>query len=1051
MPFPRSLLRSALIACLLAAAHAAPAQQRPGVVSFQRVAMPDQVPAHLSTVMAQDAQGLLWIGTQDGLVRYDGYGYKVFRPQPGAPSALGGSYIRALHPAHDGRLWVGTISGGLSVFDPRTERFTQYRHDPLRKNSLANDRVESIAEMAGGLLWLATDNGLSLFDPATNHFTHYRHVDGDSTSLANDQLRAVLLDREGRLWVASDAGVQRWLGGGRFSAPVGPANATRLFQDSRGRIWIGSSRQGAAVYDPASGTVRALAGLSHYWIYSIAEPLQGEIWLGTFGQGIDVVDAASLAVVDRLQYDSTSAASIGNDRIGALLVDRSGLAWAGTWGGGIAHHDPTSRAFLKLRHSPSNPLGPSHPAIVRALEAADGRLWLGTNGNGVDVLDAGGRLVAAFRPDARRSDALADGAITCLAQGPDGSMWVATLDGTLHRQRPGQQGFQRYGSAQGLPGGPIRTMVFGADGALWTGAQQGLARIGQDDSVRAWRHQPGETDSLSGREVEALAFTPDGTLWIGTNDGLNAFDTRTGKARRIVRDPAREDSLPDNWVPDLMVDKDGQLWLATQSGAAILRSFDGTTARFDLLSTRLKLPPHPPESLLQDAQGQVWLGSRVRIDPLTWRWRSFDRADGNEFRTLYYASRARMRNGDLLFGSPEGLLRVRPHMLRRWEYKPAVTATALTIDGIEQPGAGILDERTLSPSQRDLRLEFAAPDFSAPEQQQYRYRLDGYDAGWVNVDARQRVAAYSHLPPGEYQLRVQASNRAGQWSPQEWALKLHVQPAFYQTWWFRCAMWVLGALGVAFLFRLRLHALRRRGERLERLVAERTAELEAASRRLEQASLTDPLTGLHNRRYLEQTIQADFDLAARRHRSMPPEPHSDLVLFMLDLDHFKRVNDQHGHAAGDAVLQQTANLLRDCMRSSDHIVRWGGEEFLLVARFIDRNDAPALAEKIRLAIAAHEFTVPGGQVLRKTVSIGFATFPGMPGRPSALTPESLQRLADAALYAAKHTWRDAWVGVQARSGEAGLSRFLADPTSAVEAGDVTLLVPQQRGRVVNWH
>jgi diguanylate cyclase (GGDEF)-like protein len=139
------------------------------------------------------------------------------------------------------------------------------------------------------------------------------------------------------------------------------------------------------------------------------------------------------------------------------------------------------------------------------------------------------------------------------------------------------------------------------------------------------------------------------------------------------------------------------------------------------------------------------------------------------------------------------------------------------------------------------------------------------------------------------------------------------------------------------------------------------------------------------------------------------------------------------------------------MRSSDHIVRWGGEEFLLVARFIDRNDAPALAEKIRLAVAAHEFLIPGGQVLRKTVSIGFATFPGMPGRPSALTPESLQRLADAALYAAKHTWRDAWVGVQARSGEAGLSRFLADPTSAVEAGDVSLLVPEQRGRVVNWH
>ena len=1051
MPAPAQLLRSILLACLLAGAGMASAQQRPGLVSFQRLAIPDDVPAHLSTAMAQDAQGLLWIGTQDGLVRYDGYSYRVFRPRPGDPHGLGGSYIRSVHAARDGRLWIGTISGGLSILDPRSERFAQYRHDAQREHSLANDRVETMAEAPDGKMWLATDGGLDLFDPATGRFTHYRHDPAQPGSLASNQLRAVLLDREGRLWVGGQAGLQRWLGNGRFSAPVGPAGVTRLFQDSSGRIWMASAREGAAVLAPASGALTRLQGLSHFWIYTLAEPVPGEIWLGTFGHGIDVIDGASLQVIDRLRHDGSGANSIGNDRIGSLLVDRSGLAWVGSWGGGIARHDPASRAFIKLRHSPSNPLGPSHPGIVRTLETADGRLWLGTNGNGIDVMDAQGRLVDSFRPAPGQAGALADGAITCLAQAGDGSTWVATLDGTLHRQLPGQRSFQRMGSAQGLPGGPIRAMVFGRDGALWAGSQHGLARIGRDGAVTAYRHRADDPASLSGREVEALAFTPDGVLWVGTNDGLNAFDTRSGRAQRIRRDPARADSLPDNWVPDLMVDRSGRLWLATQSGPAILRKFDGASASFDVLAARLKLPPHPPESLLEDAEGQVWLGSRVRLDPLTWRWRSFDRADGNEFRTLYFASRVRMRNGDLLFGSPEGLLRVRPPLLRRWEYKPAVTATALTIDGVEQPGAGLLARRTLEHGQSDLRLEFAAPDFSAPEQQQYRYRLDGYDAGWVTVDARQRVAAYSHLPPGDYQLRVQASNRSGQWSPREWTLALHVAPAFYQTWWFRSGLWLAGALGIFVLFRLRLRQLRRRGERLEQLVAERTAELEATSRRLEQASLTDPLTGLHNRRFFEQTIQADFDLAARRHRSVPPEPHSDLVLFMLDLDHFKRVNDEHGHAAGDAVLRQTADVMRHCMRSADHVVRWGGEEFLLLARFIDRTDAPALAEKIRTAIASHEFTIPGGAVLRKTASIGFACFPGMPGRPSALTPESLQRVADAALYAAKHTWRDAWVGVQARSGEAGLSRFLADPTSAVEAGDVELLVPQQRGRVVNWH
>lgn len=1058
--FVRLAVLAGVMSSLLWLTGAAQAQNRPGLVGFQRVAVPDDVPAHLVTALAQDAQGWLWIGTQGGLVRYDGYAFQSYRVHPGDPAALSGSYVRVIHPARDGRLWVGTISGGLSALDPRSDRFQQYRHRDGDAASLANDRVEAIAETPDGRLWLATDAGLDRLDPASGAIQHLRHDAADPHSLVDDQVRALLLDRQGRLWVGGRNGLQRWRGDGRGFETVAEELAgqpvTRLFEDHAGRIWIGTVGQGLAMLDP-SGELhrwrpldqggRGEDALSHYWVYAIAEGPVGEIWVGTFGGGVDVIDGQSLHVVDRLRHEAGLPSTVGSDRVGALLADRSGLMWVGAWGGGLARHDPSTRAFLNIRQRAGRRDGLSHAAVVRALEMADGRIWAGTNGQGVDILDADGHRVDTLRPDPKRPDALADGSITCLAQGPDGSAWVATLDGSLHRQRPGQRGFQRFGTAQGLPGGPIRALVFDAEGGLWAGALDGLARIAPNGRIRAYRHDPADATTLSGRSVESIVVRPDGRLWVGTDHGLNDFDPATGRAHAILHDAGRADSLPNDWVPDLLLARDGRLWVATPDGVAVLQSWDGQRARFDVLNRRLDLPPDPTESLLQDTDGQVWLGSRARIDPDNWRVQRFDATDGSAFRSLYIASRALTHDGRLLFGSPEGLLIVQPRALKPWRFNPPVVASAISVDGEDLPGASARHELTLHPGQRSLRVEFAALDLSAPQRLRYRYRLEGFDRDWNAAAPAQRLAAYTGLPPGRYQLLVQGSNRAGAWSEPPWRLDLRVLPAWHQTWWFRATGWLLGLLLVVAIFRLRLRALRRRGAELERQVAERTADLRTAYERIEQASLTDPLTGLHNRRFLEQALPADLELSARHHAAgHPVPPDADHLLLMLDLDHFKAVNDAHGHAAGDAVLVQTATLLRQALRASDYVVRWGGEEFLVVARFVERASGASLAEKIRATVAAHEFRLPDGGKLRKTVSIGFAAFPLAADRAGDL--DTLQHLADLALYAAKRSWRDAWVGVTPHDGDA-VQAFFADPATAVAAGRVDLSLPQ-RSTPLRW-
>jgi diguanylate cyclase (GGDEF)-like protein len=1029
--------RHAAFVLLLALATAGwAAEPRLGLVSFQRLAIPDDVPAHLCSALAQDHAGFLWIGTQDGLVRFDGYSFKRF---------LGGSYVRALLATADGRLWAGTFSGGVSVFDPASETFTAYRHDLKNPASLAHDHVEGLAEDASGHVWVATYEGLDRIDPRSGRIDHFRHDPRNPHSLADDRVRGLLVDRGGRLWVGSRDGLQRWLGARRGFERAGMAGefVSLLFEDAQGRIWIGTPDHGAAVLDPRTGVFRKLLprpeapdGLSHYWIYGFAQIGPDEIWIATFGGGVDVIDPVSLRIIDRLQHDPALESTVGGDRIGALLRDRSGIVWVGTWGQGIARHDPATRAFRTIRFSPNRTEGLSHPAAVRALEMRDGTVWVGTNGNGIDIFNREHGRTGGFRPDPLDPGALADGSVTCLAQAGDGTIWVATLNGMLHRRRPGARAFERLSTAQGLPGGPIRTMVFGPDGALWAGSAQGLARIDpQTSQIAAFHHHPEDPRSLASDTVEALAFGADGTLWVGTDSGLDAFDPRSGTAVHVTQ------GLPNPWVPDLLVASDGRLWVATQGGACILAGWNGRTARCEPVAERMGRPAGPVESLIEDAQGRVWLGPRLQVDPKTWKWQELGPADGCDVRSFFIASRSRTADGALLFGSPEGLLRVRPERIGAWTYAPPVVVTSVHVEGAERPGAARLQQLTLAPRERGFRIDVAALDYTSPQRNAYRYELEGFDPGWTTADAAHRTLTYTNLPPGRYTLRVQGSNRAGRWSAQEIRLPVTVLPAFYQTVWFR-ALVVLVALALAYAgYRLRVRRLQARSRELERLIKERTVALEEAYLRIEEASLTDPLTQLRNRRALEQAIATDTELAIRRHEDGAADG-ADLVFLLLDLDHFKSVNDTYGHAAGDAVLVQTAALLRSAFRASDHVVRWGGEEFLVVARFIDRRDAPELAEKVRTAIAAHGFRLADGTTLKRTCSVGFATFPFSPLHPRAVSWEDVVNVADLGLYAAKRDGRNAWVGIEAGDAadpEKAIRRFRENPEAALADREVRVL------------
>jgi ligand-binding sensor domain-containing protein len=736
--------RSLLLCLTLGAVAATASASRPGLISFRRISIPEDSPAHLTSALAQDRDGFLWIGTQGGLVRYDGYRFRT----------LTSGYVRTLLAARDGTIWIGTFSDGLAALDPKSGRVTRY----------TADRVEGLAEDARGRIWIAASEGLARLDH------------GRIEQITHEQTRGLLIDRRGNLWTGTRAGLQRNF---RQVALAGEY-VTKIYEDARGRIWIGTAEHGAAVLDPATGALRRfLPGeLSHFWAYGFAET-GDEVWIATFGGGIDVVDANSLQIIDRLKHDATLDSTLPADRVGAILRDRSGVIWAGTWGDGIARHDPSTRAFRALRYSPAIADGLTHPSVVRAMEMRDGRIWAGTNGNRIDVFDR-----ELHRVD--HIGNLADGAVTCLAQAPNGDVWVATLDGTLQRMTDSR----RFTTRDGLPGGPIRTIAFTNDGAVWAGSAFGMARIDAASRVTAYGEK--------GTAIEAIAVAPDGTLWVGTDHGLNHFDPATGRTQSIG-------GLPDRWVPDLAFDRKGRLWIGTHGGAVVLEN-----GRLINVAQKIHRAPFPAEELIEDASGRMWIGPRLRVDADHWTAQAFGPADGSAFPNIFIASRAATRDGRLLFGSPQGLLVVDPAKIRPWTYAPPVVATFASL------------------RDRSLRVEFAALDLSAPERIVYRYELEGHDRAWTVVDANQRSLMYASLPAGNYTLRVAATNRDGVWSPHELRLPVSVPPLFYETWWFRAGAALLIAALIYIAYRLRVRHLRARSEALERVVAARTEELRVA-------------------------------------------------------------------------------------------------------------------------------------------------------------------------------------------------------------------------------
>lgn len=978
--------------------------------------------------LLEDQHQNLWAATRSGLYRYD-RDHEVLIPirLPGESTPSGGA-INTLAEAANGDILLGSANG-FSILHPDTNQLELWNE---QNGVLPSNLINDIVVDDDGSVWLGLDTGLGQLDLTTRTLILHVPNPQNPASIQENGIRTIAVDHAGRIWTGGDNGIYRF---DRTSQQFthyqhDPQNPTSLgnnfsrhiFVDRSGWVWAGSDGAGISLYDePNDNWIHFVRGdgdngrLVSNTIRRIYEDTIGDLWVGTYPSGVHLYDRSSAAIK---AYKKTLTPDQGpyDNNVEALVEDAQGRLWIGA--GGISRIDPKTDLFTHYLHTD----GPDSRVVTNSILTgtidSQNNLFFGTWGAGVQQ----------YNPKTDRFDQL--------PVDPD-------------------QGKRGEASGDKLNDLMVWSIFEDRDKNLWFSTHYGGFTKLERSTGTYYFYASREEDkqSLSSTVVWVSYEDSHGRFWVGTAYGLNLMDRAKGTFKRYLPDNKNPRSLANGSILSIHEDHKGRVWFGTDMGLHLYHPDSDDFTHYD---THHGFADQGIRAIIEDHFGNLWLGTNngiVRFNPDTLAVKNYTRYNGELIGGVATGAALATHNGDMAFGARTGLyifdvdrlednLNAKPPAIAFTDFR--LFTQKVAIGGPDKLLTRAIDQTqaiTLKHTQSMVSLSFAALNYRDPEKNHYAYKLEGFDDQWREV-ADQRTALYTNLPAGDYQFRVKASNNDGIWNEQGRSIHITVLPPPWKTWW-AYTIYAATLIGLLMLFVRDQHqqvvVARNISRELEQKVAERTAELRSKNSELEHAyeqleaiSLSDPLTGLNNRRYLQKLIPMDIAKVQREHEPFianhPPRKSArDLTFFLLDVDFFKSVNDRYGHTAGDQLLIQLSELLTKICRESDCVVRWGGEEFLVVSRFAERNEAPMMAERIRKSIEQHNFVLPDGGILKKTCSIGFASFPFLRQQPAALTWEQVIDIADRALYAAKKSGRNRSVGIASntRTGDDNLHAYIS--------------------------
>ncbi|MBX2989707.1 MAG: hypothetical protein KF749_00915 [Bacteroidetes bacterium] len=763
--------------------------------------------------IVQDKQGFLWIGTEDGLNRYDGYTFVVYRADPKDSTTLSRGLCTGLSVTPDGNLWVSTETDILHCYDPDTDSFV--RHKIVVPPEIKIDYRLSLGHIkpeGDSTLWIATNAGLCKFNTKTFESRFFTHDTADSSTLSMNAIRTLCLEGNDFIWISSSNGLnlfdKRNEKVRRFQLNVPPFKPGHndvhdVAVDAEGTVWAATfsgllrlERRTGSFIPFRQKTSKGPDLGTEVFVNTVYVDDKGIVWVGTFRDGLFRYDPSSGRFSQHL-HDAANPRSLNDDRITCIIQDRSDVLWIGTYRVGLNKYD---RRRDQYAHYPAN------RGVFAIREDSFGNVWTGMFGTGIRIYEKQSGVMREFPPNPSKPGGLRGPEIYSFAEDRSGDMWIATNLGIERYDRTTkhfrQHELNKFLRRAAYP--TIKCLLIDNDGELWAGtfAPSLLRYNPKNGAVSEYKHEPGNPNSLIPGEIWTLYEDRAGRIWAGSfSGGVSMIDKKTNAFTSFRHNEDDPTSLPVHGVYAITQDEEGVFWLGGVGGG--LMRFDSESGIYKQYTVRDGLADNFVKTVIADAKGNLWLGTDKGIslfDKKLEVFKNLKEKDGLLGNVFLSGSAFRSPSGMLYFGGEGGVTAFHPDSLKPKEYKPPVVLTSFKV--FEKPfplerSIMYLSGISLKHDEHTFSFEFVALDYSLPERNEYAYKLEGLDTGWTHAGTR-RYASYTHIPPGLYTFRVRGSNSDGVWNEEGTSMRLVIEPPYWETWWFRiAAVILLAGLGAA--------------------------------------------------------------------------------------------------------------------------------------------------------------------------------------------------------------------------------------------------------------
>lgn len=830
---------------------------------FQRITVKDGLSQGNINAILADSKGFLWFGTQDGLNRYDGYTFKIFKPNRDDKSAIKSNIIKVLFEDSRGVLWVGTAGGGLSMYNKETESFVNYTFENEDSSSISNNHVYSIYEDKDNKLWVGTfGGGLNRFDVESGTFTRYNNTPGDSSSICGNIVRAIVQDDDGFLWLGVENG-----GVDKFDPKTGIVvehyeniindtsslsnNAVlSICKTDEGKLWFGTWAGGINLFDPVNKQFKRYVNnpfvansLSSNENFAIYEDDKDRLWVST-RFGLDLYDPYSDGFI-HFRNNPIDDFSLSHNHVISICQDKNNVMWVGTEGGGINKFSLERKRFkhLDLIIEEENKTYPND--VFSLFEDAQDNIWIGTKGGGLLEFTPSNGKLKRYVYERGSISSLGSNVVRAVSQDENGLMWIGTDGAGLNSfdKKTGQfKHYRHIANENSLANDAVFDVHIDSEGLIWIGTYGG--GLDKYDPVTGqFTNYP--IDSLNPSQNVILSIFEDSKqrLWVGTNGrSLWLFDRENEKFISYKKFVRKEFSLSNDVILTMNESKTGNLWIGTGGGGFELINF--TKKGIESFGNSNTHHVEIVSGILEDKNSNLWISSNkglFKFNKAENRFFEFTEREGLQGVSFNQDVAIQASDGLFYFGGINGINIFSPDSIHFDDTKPDVVITDFTIfnKSIKPEKIGILtksisetDSIVLSYNQNIISFEFSALHYYAPEQNKYAYKLEGFEEEWIHVGSDRRFATYTNLPGGDYVFRVKASNYDGVWNEEGTAVVVRVIPPFWETMGFYLSLAISLIILAYGIIKVRERRFKKLQNFLEQRVRQRTVEIEKQKQEL---------------------------------------------------------------------------------------------------------------------------------------------------------------------------------------------------------------------------